>query len=129
MRIENLDLDKAKEIITKWAKGKPFITRVYLFGSRITGISKKTGQPVRPDSDLDVAIEFDKVREGQDLFTTWFFNEEKWHKELLNLLGFSKDEHLDLEWYHPTETEHVAEYIESGSIVIYSTNPEKQERE
>ena len=128
MRIEELDLDKAKEIIIKWAEGKPFITKVYLYGSRITGISKKTGQPVRPDSDLDVAIEFDEVREVEDFLTTWFFNGEKWHKELLNLLGFSKDEHLDLEWCHPTETKHVAEYIESGSIVIYSTNPEKQER-
>lgn len=128
MRVEELDLAKAKEIIRKWAKGKPFITKVYLYGSRITGISKKTGQLVRPDSDLDVAIEFAKVRETESLLNTWFFEGEKWHKELVKLLGFSKDEHLDLEWCHPTETEHVAEYIESGSIVIYSTNPEKQDR-
>ena len=129
MRIEKLGLDKAKEIIIKWAKGKPFITKVYLYGSRITGISKKTGQPVRPNSDLDVAIEFDKVREREDLLTTWVSDGKRWHDELLSLLGFSEDEHLDLEWHHPGKTHHITKYLKDGSTVIYSSDPQKQKRE
>jgi len=121
MRIEKLDLEKAKEIIIKWAKSKPFITKVHLFGSRISGISKKTGEPVKPDSDLDVAIEFNSVFKNEDPFTTWIADGKEWHKELLDLLGFSKDEHLDLERYHPTETPHLDGYLKDNSILIYSS--------
>lgn len=117
--MDNINLDKAKEIIIAWAKAKPFITKVYLFGSRVTGISKKTGKPVRPDSDLDVAIEFDKFSDKEDSFTTWICEKKNWHKELLKLLGFSKDEQLHLECHRIGETPHVAQYLKDSSIPIY----------
>jgi predicted nucleotidyltransferase len=85
MIIESLDLEKAKSVIVDWAKSKTFITKVYLFGSRVSGTSKKTGMPVRPDSDLDIAIEFNNFSRTEDSFTTWTFESSKWHKELLNL--------------------------------------------
>ena len=119
MQIENLDLEKAKEIIIKWSEAKPFITRVHLFGSRVSGVSRKTGKAVRPDSDLDIAIEFTPFR-NEDYLTTWIFEKEKWHKELLGLLGFLKDEHLDLEHYNHNTT-HVAKYLKDNSIVIYTS--------
>ena len=97
----------------------PFINKVYLFGSRVTGVTKD-GKPVRPDSDLDVAVEFTIFPGDSDFLTTWTFESRKWHSELLSLLGFSKKEHLDLQRHHPTETSHVADYIKQGSIVIYS---------
>jgi len=119
MQIENLDLKRAKEIIIKWSESKPFITRVHLFGSRVSGISRKTGKPVRPDSDLDIAIGFTPFS-NEDSLTTWICEKEKWHKELLGLLGFSKDEHLDLEHYDHN-TPHVAKYLKDNSIVIYTS--------
>lgn len=119
MRIEELDLDEAKEIIIEWAKQKPFITKVHLFGSRISGKSKKTGKAARPDSDLDVAIEFEPFPK-EDRLTTWVCEGKKWHSELINLLGFTEDKHLDLESYHPQETSHVAKYLEECSLIIYT---------
>ena len=119
MKIEEFDLSRAKEIIIRWAASKLFITKVYLFGSRITGINRKTGELVRPDSDLDVAIEFDNVYETEDAFTTWIADGKKWHKELLTLLCFSKYDDLDLERCHPTETPHIVEYIKKDSLLIY----------
>jgi len=119
MKIESFNLEKAKEIIIEWAKTKEFITKVYIFGSRISGYSKKTGAPVRLDSDLDIAIEFNQINENEDCFTSWVCEAKKWHKELLGLLGFIKEEHLDLEWYHPEETPHMHQFIRDNSIIIY----------
>lgn len=116
---KELNLGKAKNIIIKWAQAKPFITKVYLFGSRITGNSKKTGMPVRPDSDLDVALEFTKISQGEDYLTTWVCESRKWHKELLGLLGFESDKDLDLERFHETETPHIVQYIKEGSELVY----------
>jgi len=116
MNIEELDLEKAKEIIISWAKSKQFITRVYIFGSRVSGISKKTGKPVRPDSDLDVAIDFEPFR-NEDQFTTWIADSSEWSKELAKLLGFTKDEYLDLQHCNAS---HVAKYLEDSSVIIYT---------
>ena len=120
--MDDINLDKAKEIIIAWAKAKPFITKVYLFGSRVAGISKKTGEAVRPDSDLDVAIEFDKFSDKEDPFTTWIFEKKNWHKELLDLLGFSKNEQLHLECHRAGETPQVAQYLKDSSLLIYSND-------
>lgn len=126
MEIENLDLDRAKKIIIDWAKEKPFITKIYLFGSRVTGISKKTGKTVSADSDLDVAIEFEKISTDENCLTTWTADSKTWHKELLGLLGFSKDEHLDLERYDPNETPHMDQYLKDSSILLYSSTSENK---
>ncbi|MEK6563590.1 MAG: hypothetical protein AABZ65_00990 [Candidatus Omnitrophota bacterium] len=121
MKIEELDLGKAKSIIIKWAQTKPFITKVYLFGSRITGNSKKTGMLVRPDSDLDVALEFTRISQEENLLTTWTCEAKNWRKELLDLLGFTNEKDLHLEWLHETEAPHVARYTEEGSELIYTS--------
>ena len=42
------------------ALGKPEIAHLFFFGSRVRGITRYGG-PVRPDSDLDIAIEPDPV--------------------------------------------------------------------
>jgi len=125
MNIEELDLKKAKEIIINWAKNDPFIAKVYLFGSRISGISKD-GKPVRLDSDLDIAIEFTPMPGDSDFLTTWVCERDKWHRELLTLLGFAKKEHLDLQRHHQTETPHMATYIEQNSMIIYSADHIKE---
>lgn len=45
------DLKSLAHVIAQWADQRPAIQRVYIFGSRVRGDN-------RPDSDLDVAIEF-----------------------------------------------------------------------
>ncbi len=120
MKIEELDLEKAKEIIASWAKGRDFISRVHLFGSRLSGYSKKTGEPVRLDSDLDIAIEFDHSLGGEECFQMWMVDSDEWKEELLKLLEFEKTEYLDLQWYHPDMTEHVHQYLKDDSIVCFN---------
>ena len=120
MKIEELNIGKAEGIIIDWAKNKPFITKVYLFGSRISGKSHKTGENFRPDSDLDVAIEFDPIGNDENALTTWTADAKKWKSELLNLLGFSREQDLHLEWYHPEETPRLREYLNAGNRIIYN---------
>ena len=122
MEIENLDLEKVKEVIVNWAREKPFITKIYLFGSRVAGFSKKTREAVRPDSDLDIAIEFDRISAEEDYLTTWTAEKKIWRKELLTLLGISKENHLSLNRYHPEETPEIHRYLKEGSTLIYSSS-------
>ncbi|MFZ5800950.1 MAG: hypothetical protein ACOY3D_06215, partial [Candidatus Omnitrophota bacterium] len=80
------------------------------------GISKRTGKAVRPDSDLDVAIEFEAFPH-EDRFTTWIGESSKWKKELLGFLGFENEKHLDLQSYYGP---YVTQYVKDGSIIIYT---------
>lgn len=121
MNLESFDIERAKEIIKQWAQERPFIKRVYLFGSRVTGI-RKDGQPVGQDSDLDVALQFDSFPGDSNLLTTWVGESKKWKEELLVSLQFSDTQSLDLQWYDPIETPHVADYIKKGSVVIYDSS-------
>jgi len=120
MNLENFDIEKAKEIIKQWAKERSFIKKVYLFGSRVTGI-RKDGQPVGKDSDLDVALQFDSFPGDSNSLTTWVCESDKWHEELLARLQFDDAQSLDLERYDPIETPHVATYINKSSVLIYDS--------
>ena len=117
------NLEKVRQIIVGWARTNNHITKVYIFGSRVSGFSKKTGQPVRADSDLDVAVEFDKFDEDDDCLTTWVCEADKWRKELSEKLNLPKEIKLSLDRHHPTETPHVHKYLKDGSILIYERYP------
>ena len=45
------DLKSIANVIAQWADQRPAVERVYIFGSHVRG-------DARPDSDLDIAIEF-----------------------------------------------------------------------
>ncbi|NTU49686.1 MAG: nucleotidyltransferase domain-containing protein [Desulfobulbaceae bacterium] len=120
------DLEKAREGIIRWAELNKHITKVYIFGSRVSGCSKKTGLPVRPDSDLDVAVEFDKFDGDENLLTTWVGEADTWRKELAEQLGLSGEIELDLEWHHPMETPSVHQYLQDGSLLIYEREAGEQ---
>ena len=49
-------MERARRNIRAWARWQPEIARVYLFGFRIRGHCKD-GSLVRPDSDLNIAVE------------------------------------------------------------------------
>ncbi|MFA5062837.1 MAG: nucleotidyltransferase domain-containing protein [Candidatus Omnitrophota bacterium] len=120
MNLDSFDIERVKEAIKQWAKERPFIKKVYLFGSRVTGI-RKDGRPVGQDSDLDVALQFDPFPGDSNLLTTWVGESKKWHEELLARLQFKDAQGLDLQRYDPVETPHVADYIKKGSVVIYDS--------
>ncbi len=125
MMVEIFDLEQAKKIIIKWAKTNKHIKKVYVFGSRLADCSKKTGQPVRPDSDLDVAVEFDKFCGDDNCLTTWLSEADEWRKELSEKLNLGNKIKLSLEWYHPTETPYVHNYLQDSSEVIYERDTPK----
>jgi uncharacterized protein len=82
MNLESFDIERAKKTIKQWAQERSFVKKVYLFGSRVTGI-RKDGRPVGQDSDLDVALQFDSFPGDSNLLTTWVGESKKWHKELM----------------------------------------------
>ena len=90
---------------------------MYIFGSRWRGYSKN-GQPVRPDSDLDVALEFDKLPVDENCLTTWCGEADKWKNELSEILELKDEVKLDLTW----PGLHVYQYLKDSSKLIYERN-------
>jgi predicted nucleotidyltransferase len=80
-----------------WAASKPTITALYVFGSYARGEAK-------PDSDLDLAVEFVGVGEAD---AELICNAQAWKAELTRLTGITV-KHL----YHRT-----AEPVANGAVV------------
>jgi predicted nucleotidyltransferase len=75
----NPDLKRHAEIIAKWAEKLP-LKNVYIFGSRVRG-------DARPDSDLDVAIEFEFPSTVNEAMWNWYYQNETDFGELKKALG------------------------------------------
>ncbi|MCX5829201.1 MAG: nucleotidyltransferase domain-containing protein [Deltaproteobacteria bacterium] len=108
-----MDLENIKQIISNWASGINYRIRVYLFGSRLKGTH-------RPDSDLDLAIEF--LDSWHDTTLLWFDFHEQWQNELFELTGFK----VDLQLYD-LENDNIRAYIKGKSIIIFES-PEEPEK-
>jgi hypothetical protein len=57
-RMADLLDDHAIAAIKIWARSEPLILEIRAFGSRVRGLNKDGG-PIRPDSDLDLAVTVD----------------------------------------------------------------------
>jgi predicted nucleotidyltransferase len=77
------DLEDWSSVLTLWARAKPQIAEVWLYGSRIRG-------SFRDDSDLDVAIVMSgKSKEAR--YGNWVALADSWEKELKALLPVAVD--------------------------------------
>lgn len=78
-----MELSQIARLVSWWARGKPLVKRVYLFGSRVRGDHG-------PDSDVDIAVELDPaVFRGVDEsggLATWMFETKEWKEELEKLI-------------------------------------------
>jgi len=72
--------------LVRWAQGKPEISELWLFGSRVRG-------DFREDSDLDVAVVMVGGDEG-DRLGNWICLSDEWETELNALIPVKVD--LDL---------------------------------
>lgn len=98
--------------ISQWAKAKPMIKAIWVFGSRARGDH-------RDNSDLDLAVELDlSVFDGADDSggaATWAFDVKPLKEELDKLTG------LNVDWQHYEKG--VTSVIEAGlsksSKIIY----------
>jgi len=96
-----------------WASEIPHMRRVFIFGSRVKG-------NYRPDSDLDIAIDFDKSENDTNCLATWIFHKDKWCKEIEALIP---NMCIDLEWLDPHgETPIIQASIDQASIIVYKRN-------
>ena len=101
--------EEYKSKIREWAIQRSFIRRIYFFGSRVKGVH-------RPDSDLDVAIEFDPVDTDEDCLTTWTSDAQEWQNQLEPLTPYK----LHLEWHDPGGgTPTISSGLVDSSILIY----------
>ncbi|MHC4068796.1 MAG: nucleotidyltransferase family protein [Planctomycetota bacterium] len=109
-------LEDVKEILKTWAKSNGYISKVYLYGSFVTGDFKW-------DSDLDIAVEIKPTEGNINSQAAWISHGTNWERELQSLMPQCK---VHLEWYDESETERVRAGVESGSILVYSRTEEKQ---
>ncbi len=112
----SMDLKDIARIVSTWAKGKPLINRVYLFGSRVRGDHD-------PQSDIDIAVELDPNEfQGSDEtggLATWMFETNGWKGELQKLLPVR----VQLERYQQEQTHTVRRGLAESSVLIYEKGP------
>jgi len=107
-----MDLENIKKIILNWASSINYRIKVYLFGSRLKGTH-------RPDSDLDLAIEFLDL--WHDAVLLWFDYHEQWQNELSELTDLK----VDLQLYD-LENENIRAYIKENSTIIFESMEEPE---
>ena len=94
---QDLDLGKIKEKLAIWGSLKPFVKKIMLFGSRVSGISHKSGQPPLANSDLDVAVEIEPIGNDDNSFTSWISEAKNWEEEISKLLNLPAGIKIDLQ--------------------------------
>lgn len=107
-----MNLPHVASLVSTWARAKPLVKRVYLFGSRVRGDHGA-------DSDLDIAVELDPaVFQGADEsggLATWMFESKGWKGELETLIPLN----VQLERYHPDQTPTVGQGLAQSSKLVY----------
>ena len=107
-----MEVSQVARVISTWARGKPLVKRVYMFGSRVRGDH-------RPASDIDIAVELDPdVFQGVDEsggLATWMFETKGWKEELEKLVPLK----VQLERYHPDQTPTVGKGLARSSQLVY----------
>ena len=108
--------DEITIAIKAWARHHSFIQRVWLYGSRITGISSNTGKAPKPETDWDIAVEIDGESED-DRRIRWFAFTDQAGDEMKALTNWKIDVHHCDPLFDP---ERVAAELSKGSILIYT---------
>lgn len=107
-----MTLEEIALALAGWARTKPLVKRVFIFGSRARGDH-------RPDSDLDVAIELDPESfQGADEsggIATWMFETTGWKEELLRIVPFA----VQLEQLCGEHTPTIQSGVERSSLLVY----------
>ncbi len=103
-----MDLAQLKLIVGHWAADEPLIRKAYIFGSRAKGTE-------RSDSDLDVAVEVDRLAGDANDLATWLFEKD----ELSSRLQSRVPCELQLELFDPNNTPHVVGGVRDGGVLVY----------
>jgi predicted nucleotidyltransferase len=110
-----MDTETIKTILSEWATKNTFIKKLWIYGSRARN-------DYRPDSDLDIAIEIDGLRD-ETPYTSFFFDHSKWKNELQELINYK----VHLAHYNPYTPEdlppedgNVVKSVAHSNILVYT---------
>jgi predicted nucleotidyltransferase len=105
-------VEAVRSDLAAWAEKQPGLRRLWIYGSRAQGTH-------RPDSDLDVAFEIDRL---PDVAVMEFFERTRprWRDELSQLSGLSV--HLE-----PSigDASNVAAYVAHSGVLVYERERER----
>jgi predicted nucleotidyltransferase len=104
-----LDIELIKRKVAEWAKSETLINKVYIFGSRAR-------DNYREYSDLDIAIEINKLPYDENVLSTWVNEKKGLERRLFQLLPSLK---LQLELLDAEQTPTVLSGIQKSSILVY----------
>lgn len=116
---QNLNICNIKEKLAAWGSSKPFVKKIVLFGSRVSGISHKNGQAPSADSDLDIAIEIEPIDNDDNSLTSWICESKNWELEITKLLELPTGIKIDLQRIDH-DTPHTNAYISQNSDETYT---------
>ena len=103
-------LFEATQRLREWCHAKPFVRRLWLFGSRLRGTH-------RDDSDLDVALEIDPLPKDEDVLTSWISESSAWETELRAIVPYQ----VDLQLYDLDDARSVVVgYVKCCGMLLYA---------
>jgi predicted nucleotidyltransferase len=104
-----MDINTIKRKLSEWARSEPLINKVYIFGSRAR-------EDYREDSDLDMAIEINKLSYDEEVLATWINEKDRLERRLLTLFPSLK---LQIELLDNEQTPTVLSGIKRSVILVY----------
>lgn len=107
-----MNAEGLSQIVTPWAAGLNYRIRIYFFGSRLHGTH-------RPDSDLDLAIEF--IELWCDTTLLWFDFHDLWQNKLSAMTGLNV--HLEL---YDGKNKNIRKYIKEKAAIIFESAEEPE---
>ncbi|MCK4742899.1 MAG: nucleotidyltransferase domain-containing protein [Sulfuriflexus sp.] len=103
-----MDIKKAAQLVSKWAKEKREIKSVHFFGSRVKGTH--TG-----GSDLDIAIKLMPDLEESGGLSTWMRYSDQWAAELNSLVPYV----VQAEWDDGENTNIINKGLSEARMFVY----------
>ena len=104
-----LDLNETIDALRKWAKAKPEILALAIYGSYARGEQDENG-------DLDIAVLITDPSGRESSLTLWTCESDNWAEEISNLLQFPK---IHLEWFDGDNTPSIKQGLQKAKILVY----------
>ena len=126
----SLTKGKVCDKLSEWARAKPAIDRLWLFGSvaRIADISEEFTPGIEV-TDIDILVEWNQLARAEvlngdcwDDEDLWCFLQEQWTAELAHSLGLEQ-KYIALRWLEPEgRTPTLEKGLRESSVLLLEGN-------